>query len=160
VSKLLLIDTNLLVVAVVAAVDSSQIERVGRTKGYTVGDAALLDEVVVEHDNILVTPHILTEVSNLLGKLKQPLLSLIRSRLASLVPQWAERATSSSEVVNDPFFLRFGMTDAAIARVSGADVTVLTDDLPLYDALGRNGYRAINFTHVRARSWRETLEWQ
>lgn len=157
---MLLVDTNLLLVAIVAAVDSRQVGRIGRTRGYTAADAALLDEVVSEHDSILVTPHILTEASNLLGKVEQPLLAMIRSRLAELVPKWTERADSSSDVVSDPFFRRFGMTDAAIVRASGADVTVLTDDLPLYDALARQGHRAINFTHVRTRSWRETLEWQ
>lgn len=158
--RLLLIDTNLLLVIVVAAIDRSQVERVGRTRAYTFADAALLDEIAAAHDSIVVTPHVLTEVSNLLGKLEQPLLSQVRSRLTALVPDWLERPTSSEELVKDPFFHRFGVTDAAIARAAGADVTVLTDDLPLYDALGRSGHHAINFTHVRTRAWREVFGWQ
>jgi hypothetical protein len=156
VPRLLLIDTNLLLVAVVAAIDPHQVGRVGRTRAYTVADTVLLESIVAEHDNILVTPHILTEVSNLLGKVDRPLLFAVRSRLAALVTMWSEIAEPSKEVLNDPFFQRFGMTDAAISRVAGPSVTILTDDLPLYDALGRRGYNVINFTHVRAESWRET----
>ena len=159
-TRLILIDTNLLIVAIVAEADPTQVERVGRTRAYTLDDVRLLRQVTDEHENILVTPHILTEASNLLGQIAEPLHSEIRSRIAALVPQWAERADSSAAVVADPYFMRFGMTDAAVARCAGTDVTILTDDLKLYAALAKNGNRVINFTHVRTQSWRETLAWR
>lgn len=159
--RLLLIDTQLLLVAIVAAVDPRHIERIGRTKAYSIEDAVLLEGIASDHDGILVTPHILTEASNLLAReVVDPLLTTIRLRLAALVPTWVETLDKSAEVVTDPLFVRFGLTDAAIARTAASDVTILTDDLPLFDALGRRGYRIINFTHVRTQSWRETLEWQ
>jgi len=154
--SLLLLDTNLLVVLVVAACEPDSIGRVKRTEVYTKDDAALIGSVVSAHRGILVTPHIITELSNLTGQIGGKLFYQIRDSLIGLIPQWTEYSEPSADIATDPLFRAFGITDAAIHRASREAFAVLTDDLPLYDTLGRRGVNVINFTHLRIRNLRET----
>lgn len=152
--SLLLIDTNLLLVLLIATVDPEQVPRFKRTRKYSLTDAALLNDYAGEYEGILVTPHVLTEVSNLAGQLSEPLLGVIRDQLSALVPQWIEHAEPAADVVGDVLFRRFGLTDAAIGRAAGKAVAVLTDDLPLYASLSRAGVNAVNFNHLRDAAWK------
>jgi hypothetical protein len=148
--SLLIVDTNLLIVLVVAMCGPEYVGRAKRTERYTKEDAALLGSIVSRYDGVLVTPQILTEVSNLSGQITGKLFWQVRDALELLVPQWAEHAESSADLVGDSTFRKFGVTDAAIRRASGRASAVLSDDLPLCDALGRQGITVINFATERA----------
>lgn len=150
---LLLIDTNLLVMLAVGAVDLGQMLRFKRTKKYSVDDFNLLNDYAEEFTGVLVTPSVLTEVSNMVGQLNDPARTAVRVGLAALVPSWTEHYTRSEVVTRDPFFLRFGLTDSAIRIAAGVRATVITDDLPLYLALSKNGVSAENFNHLREQNW-------
>lgn len=150
---LLLVDTNLLVMLAVGAVDLDQMVRFKRTLKYTVEDFHLLIHYAERFTGVLVTPSLLTEVSNLVGQLSDPFRSVVRARLAEMVPSWAEDYAPSKALMIDPFFLRFGLTDTAIRTAAGVRATVLTDDLALYVALNENGVSAENFNHVREQNW-------
>lgn len=148
-----LVDTNLLLVLLVGAVDRTAITSFKRTRAYTPDDFDLLNAFVGRYQQVVVTPHVLTEASNLLGQLQPNLRGPARRVVAQLVPKLLEEVAPSSELVAEPLFTRLGLTDAAIARTSRGSVTVLTDDLDLYDALARQGGDVVNFNHVRAGAW-------
>lgn len=150
---LLLIDTNLLVMLAVGAVDLGQMLKFKRTMKYTVEDFYLVSEYAERFTGVLVTPSLLAEVSNLVGQLHDPVRASVRAGLAASVPSWTEDYTPSEVVTRDPFFMRFGHTDSAIRIAAGAKATVLTDDLALYVALSKNGVSAENFNHLREQNW-------
>jgi hypothetical protein len=149
----LLIDSNLLVVLAIALEDPAQVQRFPRTAQYSLEDVELLLAFVSKFGRLAVTPHILTEVSNLVGQLWDPLRTRVRMILTRLVTDSREYFTESRLVVLDTLFVRFGLTDAAIRIAASEDMTVLTADLPLYQTLNHAGIAAINFNHVLGEQW-------
>lgn len=147
------VDTNLLLVLLVGALDPDQIARFKRTKAYTRDDYFLLVSFIGKYKHILTTPNVLTEVSNLMGQLSDPLLHRTRTSLARLAQDAREQYLPSKELVLDPNFAVLGLADASIAQAAGTDVTVLTADLPLYQRLSSAGHDVVNFNHLRSGSW-------
>ena len=143
------VDSNLLFVLVVGCTSREHIGRARRTEKYLPADFDLLQTSLAEFEQILVTPHVLAETSNLLGYLSEPLLSKTRRILAGMVPLWTERFNQASELICTPTFVRLGFTDSALFSTASASITLLTDDLPLYLAACKDGRAAINFTHLR-----------
>ncbi len=154
--RALLLDANLLLVLIVGEVSRGEVGRFKRTRAYSADDYDLLRRAVDWFAPVVVTPHILTEVSNLAGQLDGRLRAQAFVVLAAVIPALDERVARSSDVVRDPLFRRLGLSDAAVAfivRNEPRPVTVLTDDLDLYLALTAAGADAINFNHLRSGAW-------
>jgi hypothetical protein len=147
--RILLIDTNLLLVLVVGSHDRDQIERFKRTRAYSADDYDLLIRFVAGFGELVVTPNVLTEVSNLAGQLSEPLRGRVLASLAMLAVQVPERYFPSSDVVREPDFLRLGLTDVSVLLTAREKVAVLTDDLPLYLKLSAQDAYVVNFNHLR-----------
>ena len=145
----LLIDTNLLLVLIVGSHDRDQVERFKRTRAYTADDYDLLTRFIGSFGELAVTPNVLTEVSNLVGQLSEPLRGRVLSSLAMLAVQVPERYFPSSDVVRHSDFLRFGLTDVSVLLTAREKVAVLTDDLPLYLKLSAMDAYVVNFNHLR-----------
>lgn len=148
-STSVLVDSNLLFVHVVGCTSREHVGRARRTEQYSVADFDLLQSTLAEFDEILVTPHVLAETSNLLGYLAEPLLSKARHTFAAILLPWQERFTPGSKLTGTPVYLRLGLTDSALFSTASASTTLLTDDLPLFIEVRRAGRSAINFTHLR-----------
>ncbi|MEZ5865688.1 MAG: hypothetical protein R3D25_17040 [Geminicoccaceae bacterium] len=65
--KAVLLDTNLLILLVIGAVDPRWIGRHKRSRAFVASDWRLLQDLI-DNKPILTTPHVLTEASNLLRK--------------------------------------------------------------------------------------------
>ena len=151
-ARQLLIDTNLLVVVVLGAVRPGHIERFNRTRQYSTDDYLLLLDIINDFDQLVVTPHVLAETSNLLGQLTEPLRATCLAYLASVLPDWKEEWRPASTLVNKVVYLRLGLTDTAAYQMAAEQVTVLTDDFDLYKATLEAGRSTINFSHRREES--------
>ncbi|HSU14925.1 PIN domain-containing protein [Longimicrobium sp.] len=147
--RVLLIDTNLFLVLVVGSHDPAHIERFKRTRAYTADDYVLLTTFISGFSRLLVTPNILTEVSNLAGQLAEPLRGEVFASLALLAAQAGERYFPSREAVLESGFTRLGLTDITVLLAAREHVAVLTDDLPLYLKLLENRVFVVNFNHLR-----------
>lgn len=147
------LDTNLLVVLLVGAMDVDQVERFKRTRAYSRDDYALLADFVGGFERMLATPNVLTETSNLLGQLSEPMRRRALVALGTLTGVCAEAYYPSTELVRDPYFPVLGLSDTSIIRAGDTDLTVLTDDLQLYLRLSALGIEAVNFNHLRSGSW-------
>jgi hypothetical protein len=152
-SQTVFVDTNLLVVLLVGGVDVDQVERFKRTRAYSRDDYALLAEFVGGFQRMLATPNVLSETSNLLGQLSEPLRRCALVALGTLTGVCAEVYHPSTELVLDPYFPVLGLSDTSIIHAVNADVTVVTDDLQLYLRLSALGIDVINFNHLRSGSW-------
>jgi len=150
-----LLDTNLLVLFVVGMTDRELVSRHKRTSSYVKQDYILLKHelaTTLSSDGELVsTPSILAETSNLLGhrkpdKRKKDLQSTL-SRL--ILTDMREEHVESTLAVKQRGFSRLGLTDSGILELASTGHLVLTDDLPLYREAVALGLQCENFTHRR-----------
>jgi predicted nucleic acid-binding protein len=147
-----LIDANLLVLYLVGKTNKRRIRDFKPCDDFGTKDFDLLEAVVEHLGQVITTPHVLTEVSNL-AKLHGKELAAFRQGYKALVEEMDEFYDESRAVVADAAFMRLGLTDAAIAMLQRRNLLVLTVDLDLWDTLLRRGMDAVNFNHVRPLDW-------
>ncbi|MBT2868500.1 hypothetical protein JQK19_14750 [Chromobacterium violaceum] len=126
-TKPLIIDTNLLLLLIIGAVeDRRHIKNSSRLKDYNEDDYYAILEIFKRYDRILITPYIATEISNLIdlrGDVKTSVMNFAREFFSK-----CEEIESSINIdCEDDFFLRFGITDNSLIRLV-RDYNVLTND--------------------------------
>jgi rRNA-processing protein FCF1 len=146
-----LVDTNILLLYFVRAYDQGLIERWSRTADRFVSvDFDTLLVLLEPVERLAVTPHVLTEVNNLLdglyGYAKTECFRLLAQAIDSVMN---EKRTPSDELAKDPAFLRFGIADTSILDAAAGSYLVLTEDLPLYAYLQGQGVDVLNFNQLR-----------
>jgi hypothetical protein len=145
----LLIDTNLLLLYFVGSFRPDLIQSFSRTSKYTPDDFALVETLLSKFRRFSTTPHVLTEVSNLMGQCSEPLSSDLRHYLAKTVQAWKETSTPSRILALTSHFPRFGLTDTAIADFKAGMCLVLTDDNSLAGLLQKKGADVIRFSDLQ-----------
>ncbi|SRR6266446_990174 len=147
----LLIDTNLLVGLVVGLLDRKLIEtNRAAIRPLTESDFDLLVAFANRFQRLITTPHILTELSNLTGKLPSHLHSNVRMVIKRLVlDRTSEENVSAAMIVEHDLFSRFGVADTAIHLIAPNKYLVLTDEFALAQTLAKRGVDVINFNHIR-----------
>lgn len=144
------LDAGLLVLLIVGAVGKDRIARHRRTQRFTVDDFDFLVKLL-EGVKIFVTPHTLTETSNLLAQHGEPDRSRFLGVLRSLVEDSEERNVPARVATGTTEFLRLGLTDAVLLEAVSKKTPVLTSDQDLYrTALARADGSALNFYHLQA----------
>jgi hypothetical protein len=114
-SKGLLMDANLMLAYLVGFIDERHLKSCRATTRYFgAEDFPMLCKFVSLFSKLVTTPHILTEVSNLSGKLPQHLQVEFRYLLRHLIGKLNEQSLPSIEVAAGDEFLRFGLTDTVI----------------------------------------------
>ncbi len=144
-----LIDSNLLLLLLVGTFDRKLVERVKRLNKYNTRDLDLLRRFCGLFQRILTTPHILTEVSNLIQNSDDRRLSAFLQYLAQQFGVLVEQYRTSADIVQHSLFISFGLADSALAMESDEGALVITDDFALCAALQNRGRDAINFNHLR-----------
>jgi len=143
----LIIDTQLLLLFVVGMTKRSYITKHKRLHAYSEADFDLLKEEIAPYDAIVVTPNTLTETSNLLGYIQEPMRSEVFAVFGAFIRHVDERYVESRALCGDRAFMTLGLTDAALLEISRDHDILLTADLGLYLAGAKNG--AVNFNHIR-----------
>lgn len=152
-SKGILLDANILVIYLVGLLGREHLRNCRATKASSPEDFDLLTGFLSPFAKIITTPHILTETSNLAGRLPQGLHYEFRLHFRELFKQAEERYLPAQELVNKDDFLRFGLADTAIAELAPDRHLVLTDEVSLYNTLQSRGVDVINFNDLRSASW-------
>jgi predicted nucleic acid-binding protein len=149
----LLVDTNLLVLYAVGAVNRNRIETFKRTNRYTKTDYDLLLRVLARFERVFTVAHVLAEVSNLTdlpGSERLRAQDVLKKTIALL----DEAEISNALAAEDRLYENHGLVDAAIGAVARAhNCAVLTDDFDLYRCLSHDNVNVFNFTHLQARAW-------
>ena len=145
----LLLDSNLLFLLLVGAYDRSLIIAFKRVAEYSARDYDILDEYVRGFQNLVATPHILTEVSNLANSLPQHIKPDWFENFSELIVQIDERHLAATDLAGLAEFPIFGLTDAALCSLANT-VVVATDDGRLRSHLQRRGLHAVGFNEIRA----------
>ena len=107
-----------------------------------------LDDVIRRFAGIVVTPHLLTEVSNLSGKLPPSMLRSFREMIRLVAEEWSETFTDCRSLTATSGFVELGLADAAVIDAVGQNRVTLTSDLRLYIALQSLELNVINFNHL------------
>lgn len=145
-----ILDTNLLVLLTVGMTKRSLIGKHKRTKIFTEEDFDLLCLILEGYRQIVTTPGILTEVSNLVAQIGEPDRTAIMETLRILMQGYDEHYQPSTGITENTGFIRLGLTDAGILELVGKDRPLITTDIDLYLAAVGDGDRAINFNHLRS----------
>jgi hypothetical protein len=148
-SRGILLDTNILLVLVVGRMDPDRIAKFKNTHTFTKKDYLFLEEFLKHFALIAVTPHVLTEVSNLAAQLGQPAKGACFASFVGDIKTFHEGTETAKVICVSPLFKRLGITDAGIALIAAERFLVLTDDLNLYVELLKSNVDAINFNHIR-----------
>lgn len=142
--KGILVDTNILLLFVVGSLSPDLIKRISRTAHFSIQDFQIISKVIDFFDVRITTPHILTEVGNLIGNRND-----IRNALRSYIEIVEERFSESVKIVSDDAFSKFGLTDTAVLDLSKNSCIVLTNDGPLYGLLVSKGVDVVSLALLR-----------
>jgi hypothetical protein len=148
-TKGILIDANLLLLLFIGLYDRRRILSFGRTQGYTSKDFDMLVEMINFFGKVVTTPNILTEVSNLSGKLNVKEKEAYFTDFANHVSRFDEEYAASDHLCSLSHFTKFGLTDAGIINGAAGKYLVLTDDFKLSAYLESERIDVINFNHIR-----------
>lgn len=151
----ILIDTNLLLLLFVGLLDRSFIGG-KRLEKYTPEHFEALCRIAENFSTIITTPHILTEVSNLGAqtftsskKYQNEFFMMLQLIKLSEDGLALDERMVNRQSVDVSLLSRFGLTDGAIAGLSGKEsLLVLSDDFALVGSIQKRGGHAINFTHI------------
>lgn len=149
------LDTNILLLHVVGAVSRDAVTTFKRTRQFLPEDYDVAARFISLFAHVVVTPHILSEVSNLCGQLPDNSRTNAMRMLAQQIETFRETAVPANEINRSEEFLRFGLTDAAIAQIARRNMLVLTDDFRLAQYLADKGLATLNFNHIRLYGWQE-----
>ena len=122
-AKGVLVDTKLLVLFLVGAVNKRRILEFKCTQNFTIEDFDLLERLIDWFGRLIATPHVLSQVSDLADLPGRERRS-IRQLLKVVVERIDESYDPSRTLVSDPIFERLGLTDAAIATVCSRGILV------------------------------------
>lgn len=143
------LDSQLAVLLCVGLADRKKVTRHKRLSAYDTTDFDLLSALLGLCAEIVVSPNIATETSNLLRSGSQDI--RLQIALRTFVEQSAEIYVESRAAVSHPAYVRLGVSDASILHLLGqySDTWLLTADLDLYLAAESLGLKVENFNHVR-----------
>ena len=148
--KGIVLDTNILILLAVGSFDQNQISKFKRTQNFELTDFLLLRDFVSEFKKIIVTPNVLTELSNLTDKWnKQTTNYRFFKYLAELIKKLEERTFDSRFLADKTAFVKLGLTDCSLSELGQEQLLVLTDDLELAHFLETQKLPCLNFNHIR-----------
>jgi predicted nucleic acid-binding protein len=147
----LLIDTNLLVLLIIGAVNRDRIPRFKRTSNYRPEDWDILRELLGQIPGRIVIPHILAEVSTLTDMKGSDLFQARRILRLTVEEKMEEVPIPSEDAFGSAYYDRLGLTDAAVCvTAKRLGCSVITNDFQLYSTLLNEGASAELFSNLQA----------
>lgn len=144
------LDANLLVLLVVGETGKHLICKHKRLDTFRIEDYERLIRLVRRVEQVLVTPNVLTEASNLLAQHRDPERSRFFRVLRAVLGKTEEIIVASNVAADNREFVRLGLTDAVLLEVISRDSPVITTDLQLYLAASAvEAEAAFNFRHFQ-----------
>ena len=142
------LDTNVLLLLLVGQSTGRVVGK--RLKNYTDEDFEVLTKWIGTYDQLVTTPNVWSEVSNIWSwGIDRNLRRHVARAVAETIRKSVEIIRPSIDIVGDEEFERLGLTDCVWLNVLDDTMVLLTDELPLYQVALSRGKRAQNFTHLR-----------
>ena len=148
ISRTAALDTNVLLLKLVAETDRSLLGTFKRVNLFTLGDVPKLASLLEQYQELVTTPHVLAEVSNFLDQAPaHRRADLIRS-FSTFIQNSREAFERAKQLVTASDFESLGITDTALLSLS-SNLTVVTTDYELWGRIVRVGGNCVNFNHFR-----------
>lgn len=130
----ILIDTNLLLVMIIGRIDDGRyIVKSKRLGNFCVEDYHQLWKFVEGYSDAIITPYIAAEVSNLID-LQDPARTEAFQIARAIFKQFIQPETLISDDCHDSFFLKFGLADNSIIKLS-KKFDIITSDFRIIEPL-------------------------
>ena len=148
------VDTGLLLLLTVGYYENSYVSRFKLTSFFSDEDYELLAEFLSKFRNVVLTPHVLAELSNLAFKLPSGRLDGYLDRLRQLLLPLPECYVEKNPVLTHGDFKNLGVADVGlvISCLEGPYL-LLTSDRRLSGIARRNGVDALHFDELRGYVW-------
>lgn len=147
---LALLDTNLLTVLLVGQLGKGYIEKNKKTRNYSSDDFDLLVELLGNFKDIITTPHILAETTNLIDWVQGDHREILFAYLEYFIKEKREIYFPAKNIIENSVFNQLGLTDTGIIEVAKTNnFVIITSDLDLYNLSISQNLQAINFNHIR-----------
>ena len=148
ISRTAALDTNVLLLKLVAETDRSLLGTFKRVNLFTLGDVPKLASLLEQYQELVTTPHVLAEVSNFLDQAPaHRRADLIRS-FSTFIQNSRGAFERAKQLVTASDFESLGITDTALLSLS-SNLTVVTTDYELWGRIVRVGGNCVNFNHFR-----------
>ncbi len=139
--KVIVIDTSPLLLLLMGLYDKNAINNFKRLSEYDSEDYDLLYQFVAKR-KIIVTPQVLSEVSNFADQLKNKFPEFIEEN-RPILEKIDEKYIPKIDILASQDVVKFGFTDTSIILAAKENnALVLTDDFPLCNICKRNGLDA------------------
>ncbi|HEU5231279.1 MAG TPA: hypothetical protein VFU50_00360 [Terriglobales bacterium] len=148
-----LVDSNLLLLLFIGSYEKTLISKFKRTEKFLIEDFETLLNFLSLFQQIVTTPNVVTEVSNLANQLPEHAKTGFYNLFYSLIDRWNEQFTSTSRLLSDAQLRILGIADLSISAVAARPILVLTDDFRLAGKLQQRGLDVVNFNHLRSYLW-------
>lgn len=147
--RILILDTNLLVLFVVGTTNVSYISKHKRLSAFDDTDYILLNDIVAKFDKLIFNPNVLSETSNILRQIGEPIKAELMTVLKRMIHIIDERGIESRTATERNEYLRLGLTDSVLLELANSGASLLTADLGLYLAALSSGYSVANYNHIK-----------
>lgn len=153
-NKGIILDTNLLLLYLIGLFNPALIQKFKRTDKYSNEDFVITGNFVSKFNHVIITPHILAELSSLSKDLPDTYLYSYFEVVIKTLSPYTERNISKDIIFQNPLLSRIGVTDVAIHQLSSDTAyLVFTDDMRLTSFLQNSGVDVINLNHIRTILW-------
>ena len=115
-----------------------------RTANFSEDDFDIVTKFISLFDLLIITPHVLTEVSNFIDNRQN-----LQAVLKVYIENTKEIFLDSLELSKKDTFLKFGLTDTSVTYTAKDNYLILTDDRPLYGFLANSQIDAVNLDQIR-----------
>lgn len=151
----LVLDTNLFILLLVGAYDKNFFKNCSATKGFCSSDYDLLLEIFKYFDTkIIITPHILTEISNLSRRdIKKPEIDYFFKVVVDQLKSCKEESVSLERLlgIKIEVLTNYGFPDMSIIEVAKKmGAVILTNEINLCGYANLSCVVNINFSNIKA----------
>ncbi|NVM03449.1 MAG: hypothetical protein HWN67_14055 [Candidatus Helarchaeota archaeon] len=149
-SKGIIVDTNLLILLLVGVYDPRYISKFKITSKYTKKDFIILRNFVNRFKKLIITPHILAELSNLSMKIPERRLTGYFIYFIDILKRSEEINIDKNLILSNKYIYRIGVTDVGIMLSSeNNDLLFITDEFKLANISFSKGLNVLHFSQIR-----------
>jgi hypothetical protein len=142
------LDTNILLLWLVAETDSSLLQTFKRVQIFDEQDIPLLQDILRPFSTLVTTPHVLAETSNFIQQAPSHRRSDLAETLRRYVDNYNERYEAARSLSTRAEFMWLGLSDTGLSSLS-TELTIVTADTRLTGEIESLGGSVINFNRAR-----------
>jgi hypothetical protein len=147
--RLAVLDTNVLLLLLVASVDISLLRSYKRVSQFTTQDVTALQDLLRSFPELATTPHVLSETDNLIDQAPAYRRQDLKDALVRFIERAPERFRSAKELATFDAFIPLGLTDCGLIDFQ-QEAMVVTTDFHLAGRIRTRNGLAINFREYSA----------